>query len=182
MCLNLLIVFLVSGLWHGASWTFVIWGALHGVFLIVGILTGTVRRRIGEWTHLAQCPEVQRVWQIGTTFALVTFAWIFFRAETLSDATYIATHLFGGLDRQLASPAAFLAAVQGPAANLTHWLIAGAAILVMEAVHLLQRRGGVREWLARQPRWFRWTALQAALVVVVILGVYQSQAFIYFQF
>ena len=92
--LNLMIVFLVSGLWHGAAWTFVIWGGIHGVYQVVGSLTRSPRNRllsrIGLSEHSVAVLCVRRV----ITFLLVSFAWIFFRANSLSDARILLARLF----------------------------------------------------------------------------------------
>ena len=79
-----MIVFVVSGLWHGANWTFVIWGALHGLYVVVEALIHRRGTRI-------RLPAVVKVL---ITFALVSFAWIFFRANSFADAGYVVTHLF----------------------------------------------------------------------------------------
>ena len=84
--LNLMIVFAVSGLWHGAAWTFVIWGALHGVYQVIGTLTIKKRNALIERIGLSTAhPAV--VWTRRViTFILVDFAWLFFRANSISDA------------------------------------------------------------------------------------------------
>ena len=92
-CFNLFFVFLVSGLWHGANWTFIVWGALHGLYLVVGMLTKPGRVRFIERTGLTFLNNP--LLNIGLTGALVAFAWIFFRANTLHDALYVITHLVG---------------------------------------------------------------------------------------
>ncbi len=81
--LNLLIVFMVSGLWHGANWTFLIWGALHGIYLIIEILLNKLP------PILKRFPKIKHWFLIGITFHLVLLAWIFFRANTVNDAFYI---------------------------------------------------------------------------------------------
>lgn len=98
--MNLFIVFLVSGLWHGANWTFVIWGAIHGLYQIIGNLTAKPRRMLinkcGFEENSLPVLIVRRV----ITFALVAFAWIFFRANTVDDAFHLVETLFsfnGGL-------------------------------------------------------------------------------------
>ncbi|MNS09294.1 Peptidoglycan O-acetyltransferase [compost metagenome] len=182
-CLNMAIVFLVSGLWHGANWTFIVWGGLHALYAVGEILTGDLRKRLSDGALGSVVPPpIQSAWQITTTFMLVTFAWIFFRAESLPDALYIVTHLFQGLGDQLSSSAAFWNAVQGPQLTPTNLIIGVAAVLALEAVHASQRHGGVRARLAAQPVWVRWAAYQTALLVMLMLGVYESHAFIYFQF
>lgn len=80
-CVNVMLVFLVSGLWHGASWTFVLWGGLHGLYMVVELL---LEKRL---------PEKAR-WRQGVTLALVCFAWIFFRAECVPDAFMFIRSLF----------------------------------------------------------------------------------------
>src|SRR6201996_4148434 len=88
---NLMITFVVSGLWHGANWTFVIWGALHGLYLIAAQALAPL------FPGLARVPAWLKVM---VTFGLVTFAWLFFRANSLGDAWFIAGHLWplGQLD------------------------------------------------------------------------------------
>lgn len=104
---NLLVVFLVSGLWHGANWTFVVWGALHGVYQIVGNLTARPRARLVERSGRAPTSPLV-VWPRRIiTFILVCFAWIFFRANTMSDALLLIKRLFsftgGGIGATLSS-------------------------------------------------------------------------------
>jgi D-alanyl-lipoteichoic acid acyltransferase DltB (MBOAT superfamily) len=179
--LNLVVVFLASGLWHGANWTFVVWGFLHGGYMVVGLWTQPLRARLAEWSGIGRWPRLQRAWQVGVTFSLVCFAWIFFRASSLPDAWYIATHLGQGLAHQLTNAATLKAAVK-PLGSPTQLIIAIIVVALMEAVHLLQARGSVRELLKRQPVWVRWPAYQVLILLIFMFGVYVNQAFIYFQF
>ena len=83
---NVMIVFLVSGLWHGAAWTYVIWGALHGVFQVVGHLTIKTRDRMWNALHInPKTSPLVRVLRMLGTFILVDFAWLLFRANTTGD-------------------------------------------------------------------------------------------------
>lgn len=93
--LNILIVFFISGLWHGASYNFIIWGVLHGVFRIIGSLTLNIRNKF--WKKCKIDPEGKLVTclRVFATFVLVTFAWIFFRANTTADAFTAIAKLFG---------------------------------------------------------------------------------------
>src|SRR5215211_4458511 len=100
---NLFITFLVSGLWHGARWTFVVWGALHGAYLILALVSGDARARVRSALGLERHPTVLRLWQTTATFALVGVAWVFFRAASLVDAWYVVTHLASGLGGQLSA-------------------------------------------------------------------------------
>ncbi|MBR5140546.1 MAG: MBOAT family protein [Clostridia bacterium] len=92
--LNILIVFLVSGLWHGAAWTFVIWGALHGIYQIVGSLTYKTRSRLLSRIGLGEDSLLVSTARRIMTFTLVTLAWVFFRANSLGDAATVFCRLF----------------------------------------------------------------------------------------
>jgi D-alanyl-lipoteichoic acid acyltransferase DltB (MBOAT superfamily) len=93
---NIFIVFLVSGLWHGANWTFIIWGCLHGFYQVFGQITANLRNKVVDVIGLAKLGPFYEFIQTATTFGLVSFAWIFFRAASLADAYYISTHMFSG--------------------------------------------------------------------------------------
>jgi len=90
---NLLIVFMVSGLWHGANWTFIVWGALHGFYTIFGILTQQGRNKLLKATRINRWPRLNKLLNQLSVFALVTFAWIFFRAEDFQKAKAIISNL-----------------------------------------------------------------------------------------
>ncbi|MCP4600828.1 MAG: MBOAT family protein, partial [Proteobacteria bacterium] len=102
-CFNVMVVFLVSGLWHGANWTFVAWGGLHGIYLVIGRLTRGLRERF--FARLTLLPRqfkgILPGVQIALTFALTTFAWIFFRADSLSDALLVVGRMATGMSRYL---------------------------------------------------------------------------------
>ena len=101
--MNIMIVFLVSGLWHGAAWTFVIWGALHGFYQIVGNLTASPRARLIKKLGLSESSLAVRIVRTINTFILVSFAWIFFRANSLSDAFSLIGKLFSSWSTPLSS-------------------------------------------------------------------------------
>src|SRR5204862_6710544 len=86
---NLLVVFMVSGLWHGAKWTFVLWGILHGVYLIVERLAGFVAARLGTGKPTQKPGPLRRAFRLLLTFHLVLVAWVFFRADSVTTATMI---------------------------------------------------------------------------------------------
>ncbi|MEO8169034.1 MAG: MBOAT family O-acyltransferase [bacterium] len=170
---NLFFVFVISGLWHGASWTFVVWGALHGLYLVSSIWTASIRSKIGGFFHLDRYPIVHKYIRILLVFHMVLVGWIFFRAKTISEAWYILTHLFDfngvtnvfslGLDKR-------------------EMVVALLAILVMESVHYVQRKSHVRHVLAGKPALLRWSLYIAIVLVILVFGEFTSQDFIYFQF
>ncbi len=167
--LNLMIVFVVSGLWHGASWTFVIWGALHGLF-IVG---EAVLQRRGVRLKL---PSVV---QVVITFGLVGFAWIFFRANNLADASYIVTHLFSFRDNTLTEP--FASGLLGAQVEFVlSWGLIG-LLLVVDGLIV---RFGFERLFRVSPVYVRWAMYYAAGAAVIFSGLYGigAQQFIYFKF
>lgn len=91
---NLFIVFWVSGLWHGAEWTFVLWGLLHGIYRIVGDLTYKEREKLYLRLGINSDSRPVRIFRTSITFVLVCFAWIFFRANNTSDLLLILEKLF----------------------------------------------------------------------------------------
>ena len=93
---NLFITFLISGLWHGANWTFIIWGALHGLYMVLEQLLSGLRNRYGFINLPSRFAPLWDAIATLTTVLLVCFAWIFFRANDLRDAWYIVSHLFRG--------------------------------------------------------------------------------------
>ena len=96
---NLFAVFLVSGLWHGANWTFVVWGALHGFYYVLAKATEKFRMRLSGSLKVNEV--LLGIFQTLITFNFVTFAWIYFRANSIADANYIVLHLFSGLPNSL---------------------------------------------------------------------------------
>lgn len=93
---NLMIVFLVSGLWHGANWTFVLWGFLHGLYQVVGILTKPLREKLYQAFRIPIDAKGVIGMRRVVTFLLVCFAWIFFRANSTGDLGLLLSRLFTG--------------------------------------------------------------------------------------
>jgi D-alanyl-lipoteichoic acid acyltransferase DltB (MBOAT superfamily) len=181
--LNLVAVFVISGLWHGANWTYVIWGLLHGMFLITGDATKQVRSRAAHAIGLQRLPALSSALSMVSTFALVTFAWVFFRATSLSDALYVIGHMPQGL---LADIAALLAGhtVQGLSPRMIAF--SGSLLLLAVAVEWLVAHGdqiSEVQWLGRQPLLVRYGLYLVLIYGPLVLGsAAVNQQFIYFQF
>lgn len=178
---NILVVFLLAGLWHGANWTFIAWGGLHAVYMIVSRATDHFRADARARLGLDHAPRTTRILQTLTTFVLVTFAWIFFRAADMADARHIVTHLNQGWG-VLFRVEALRATVLSLGLTARELLVVVGALFVIECGHVLQRRESIRARLARQPMWFRWAAYSALLWSLVLFGVSRSEEFIYFMF
>lgn len=179
--LNLFIVFLVSGLWHGADWKFIIWGSLHGVFLVVGNVTEKVRFHIRKAIGLTRVKWLDDNIQRAITFILVTVAWIFFRANTTKDALYITGRL-PGMFSEIAHMLRTKVFVYDLQAEPYKMLICCIVVAVMEAVHLIQRKKDIGLLIDRQSVLVRWGIYYVFLFAVLYLGVFENRQFIYFQF
>lgn len=203
---NLLLTFLISGLWHGANWTFIIWGALHGIYFILSTLTEPIWGRLSAITRLDQLPRLKSAFAMLTTLSLVTFSWIFFRAESLGEALYIARHLVSGWPSYLAQSWNIIVQGLQNTANLGLYSIVnafftilepvtrearavlaltGLALVILLVIEILQYRGNLLEQLNQKPVFFRRAVYASLLAAILILGTsYASvqQAFIYFQF
>ena len=180
---NLFITFFLSGIWHGANWTFVIWGALHGGYLIFAIVSQGWRERIGRSLGLDRAPVLNAGLQIAQTLVLVLVGWVFFRANHVGDAFTILGGMARGLDGFWGPSAGSLyAPLVGP--GFSEMGLALGAIGVMLVVDILQGLPGwVNAILARRPAWQRWAVYYALVGCMVFLGAYyRTVPFIYFQF
>ena len=175
---NLFVVFLVSGLWHGANWTFVIWGALHGLYLLSGLLTREFRERWANRWGWAGTPW-RKAFDVAVVFVLVSFAWIFFRATNLSDALYIVGHLGTGWQ----SSQLIVETLRSVLSISPFESVVGmAGVLVMEFVHFAQRKRSLAEVVGGIPAWARWVIYYVAIMTILLFGNLGSNQFIYFQF
>lgn len=157
------VTMVLCGLWHGASWTFVAWGALHAVFLVAGQVSRRLRRRWARWTGLAARPSLHHALQVVVTFNLVSFAWIFFRAPSLAAA-------FQYLHYMQIKPSA------NGVGHLVVDLGLAAAFLLAEWGY---RRAGR---IAPLPLPVRAGLLAALACVIVLFGVDSGNEFIYVRF
>ncbi len=169
---NLFITFLVSGLWHGAEWTFVIWGALHGFFLVFANMTKSVKARINEAIALTRVPQLHKVLQIFVTFILVLFGWIFFRANNTADAFLIIRNLFNFSGSQ------HLNLFRVP----SDLPIAFVSIGLLIFIEIIEERAQLYERMQQLTRPVKWAILTVLILAVFILGMWEAQDFLYFQF
>jgi len=177
--LALLVTFLISGIWHGAAWTFVIWGLLHGIYLAVPVLWQAVMKKKPRKRNAKKTP-----WgKIFLTFNLVSFAWIFFRAGSFSEALLFFSRLFKGIPGQIASFSSLKDSLDLGLGKMD----LGFSLLGFLLVFFLEwkswRRGkDIFSGFIANSAWVRW-ATYYFLVLLVLLFSYDSHAtFIYFRF
>ncbi|MFZ4436049.1 MAG: MBOAT family O-acyltransferase [Flavobacterium psychrophilum] len=165
---NTLIIFIVSGFWHGANWTFIIWGALNAVYILPSIIFKTNRNHLAIVAQGKVFPTIKETAQVLFTFGLTVLAWIFFRAKSVSHAVeYIGTIFSKSV---LSIPE-----VKPPL-----------VFVVLILFILMEWRGRTHNYALEKtaftkPKWVRWT-LYLVLIGCLFQFAGQEQAFIYFQF
>jgi len=187
---NFFIVFVISGLWHGANWTYVVWGALHGFYFIFAMWIKDFRERVYKRIGIKSYPRLFKYYQIITTFSLVCFALIFFRAKNISDAFYIVGHLFTGWRELIRAvpTSGIISVLAGRETGLSLGLCSSGfilsllLILFVELIHLIQRHGSIRHMLTDKPFLVRWSFYYCLLLGIIVFGVFNQTQFIYFQF
>lgn len=183
---NLFFVFLVSGVWHGANTNYIIWGALHGFYLIFGMFTLNARNNILASVSINNDSTFMKFSNVLLTFTLVMVAWIAFRADyalkyfsfelwdklatsseifsTVMDGDYIRKYVFMGY-------------------GMTEFVYAIVLIVFLLIVNGFQEKRSLREVINRQNTAVRWVIYTTSLLIFIYLGVFESDAqFIYFQF
>jgi D-alanyl-lipoteichoic acid acyltransferase DltB (MBOAT superfamily) len=183
---NLFLVFLISGLWHGANWTYIIWGAIHGLYLVFALVTQKIRTKIFSYTYLDRFNWINNSIQVITTFVLVSLAWVYFRASSLSDANYIVFNMFSGLSElfQNLSNVGYLRSLfSGFGLTQREMVIALLSLFILLLVEYLQYKKNIFEKLRTKPMAIRWAAYYFILLSILLFGSFNSsQQFIYFQF
>lgn len=168
--LNLFLVFTISGLWHGANWTYIIWGAINGFYLVFAIISEKLRKSISHLLFLDRLPRINNFIQIIITFILACFAWIFFRANTVDDAFLIVKGMF--LDwgmPYIGAPAIFI-----------YGIIAIILLLIYETKkEYFESHFSV---LNNKNTLVRNAGYAAILIYILLFGVLDGGQFIYFQF
>jgi alginate O-acetyltransferase complex protein AlgI len=170
---NLLITFTVSGLWHGAAWTYVMWGALNGIYLVFGLVTKQARDGLFRVMGLESESRIRAAVGIASTFALTCAAWVVFRAHSMSDAWYIFTHFWRGWDVNNIRTQQFY---------LRQMPVAVLSIAFLEIVQAMQGRVSLTRLLSSRPVMVRWPVYVGCVLALVLFGVYRKSQFIYFQF
>ncbi len=177
--LNILIVFTVSGLWHGANMTFVLWGALHGIYQIIGRITLKARNRLITKIGFTENSAIIKCWRTFVTFVLVTFAWIFFRANSISD--------LGILLSKLASFGSFKDIESLMGLGISSLIVIALSIVLLYILDRKMNPTGSFEGLGNKTVTF--TVSDALLIIWAVLAAWfilyskgTSSTFIYFRF
>ncbi|MBR5083894.1 MAG: MBOAT family protein [Prevotella sp.] len=160
---NIFVTFLVSGIWHGANWTFIVWGILHGLFQIVEKMLGEQKCRYGA---------LGRTVKTVITFLLINFAWIFFRMPTLADACGVIARIFNFS----LSPKVFYGDLQTPM-----FILIGILLLLLKDIRdeFFPHRMPLMTSRHTVVRWFTYVTL---ILAILLMGVFSNDQFIYANF
>ncbi len=169
---NQMAVFVVSGLWHGANWTFVIWGALNGLYQILAVATEGLRARIGKVLHIPGF--VGALLGSLVTFHLVLIAWVFFRASSIDNALAVFTRIQAAFPRLPTLFAMY---------NYTDEIILSVVLIgVLLLVELLDEHRQFWDKLRVRPTYVRWAVYYALIFSLIIFGKWGLSQFVYMQF
>ena len=178
-----MITMVLCGLWHGAGWTFVLWGTIHGLILVISHLTRKTRKKIRKKLVPTALKKPYSFLRVLFTFSMVTVLWVFFRAGSVSEAFYILSRLFNPgdwgalvLEKEWLKRAVLLGQPG------LEFVIAVLAVGFMFFVHGMQRHEGMRELFSRKPILLRWAFFILLLLLIMNLGVVEEIPFIYAEF
>lgn len=176
--INILIVFAVSGLWHGASWHFVAWGLLHACYQIIGHLKGQVLKKLNIKAKNIQYSFSQKLGKGIITFILVDFAWIFFATDSMNQVYHIFYQMWTTFQTT---------SIYEIGLDQKNWLILFLGIIILIIVDIIHECGkSVFSFVNHQTLWFRWILYLGLIWCIILFGVYgidyDSSQFIYFQF
>ena len=180
-CRNLMLTFVLSGMWHGANWTFFIWGALHGMVLIIEKFFKELHKKSAKKQQDKKDGLFKRILQIGITFIIVSFAWIFFRANNLHDAIYVIQNMFSGWDFSIQYIVDALWSLGFRKISLFMNIF---SLCVLFFLDYYNYKEDVAIQLGRCRNFIRWGiyVILGYWVVIAIMINSQAQNFIYFQF
>lgn len=169
---NLFITFLVSGIWHGANWTFMVWGALHGIYQIIESL----KKQYFKGLSFSKLGIAARPLQVLLTFTLVCIAWVFFRANNLGEAMSILTS-FAHISKTQFGLYIF-------GSNLAEDMIISLTfIFIMLIIELfMERKDVLNDWIPKQTTPTRWAFYVSLTLIILAFGKFDKTEFIYFAF
>ena len=171
---NIFIIFIVSGFWHGANWTFIIWGALNALYFLPLLLLKTNRNNLNIAGEGKVLPSIRETANILLTFSLTVFAWIFFRADSVTHALSFIKHLFANLYIEIPNISGI---------GKWHIFITCILILIFTTIEWMGREGqyAIGKYSSKWSRWQKWGLYYLILLTIFIYSKNQ-QEFIYFQF
>ena len=178
---NISVVFVVSGLWHGASWRFAVWGALHAVLVVADRFTRPLRDTVAFHLRIHRVPGLRPAIQVVCTFVLWVGTLVPFRADSLAQVGYIFAHIPSGWDR-LGDPQAFALFLSRIHLEWPMFVLCLLLCPVVDLVDYGFRDPAVRDRVRGLPTPVQWSLDYLVLFSILFLGVWSDTPFVYFQF
>ncbi len=182
---NIMAVFLLSGLWHGANWTYILWGGLNGLYLVTARFTENIRTKLAHLLFKDGWKTTQNFMQIGTAFMLICFSWILFRAQSVSDAWYIFKNLLAdkNLLTGLIDPAYIKQHIM-LGRGFLNFTVVIVFIFLIEWAHIYAEKKNIpiEQALENKKWYYRWPVYYFLIIAIVVFGILSPTNFIYFQF
>ena len=179
---NLLVTFLVSGVWHGAGLQYIFWGLMHGGYQVAGELLMPIRKKIRSGLKIQEDSLICRLWQQFVTFVLVTAAWVIFRADSLRTGLSMLKRIV----TEWTPWNFFDGTIYTCGISQRSFLVWIVCVLLVAVIERLQEKGNIREMLEKQHLILRWGIYLGAIALVIVLGVYgpgyDATQFLYGQF
>jgi hypothetical protein len=176
-----MVVFLVSGLWHGANLTFLIWGGLHGIYQVLAMISKKYTNIIIDKLQIIRQGFSLKIFNILTTFILVNLAWIFFRANNFNDALFIYKNLFVTNFEVL-----FTENLYKMGLDIFEFRISLLLIVLLIGVNFIQTKISIRQFIMNLWLPIQWAICILSILSILVYGIYgnnyDASQFIYFQF
>jgi D-alanyl-lipoteichoic acid acyltransferase DltB (MBOAT superfamily) len=182
----LIVAFLISGIWHGASWGFVIWGGLHGFYMAFSLFYKPYQKKLHKMLSIEKT-KLLKVLQIAVTFNLVCLAWVFFRTKNLDDAWYIITHLLSieALNNSNGSLKKYILDNIILKQSVNEFILVFISLILVMIVSILMHKNNshdVSKYFNKCNLQIRWVLYSALIISIIVFAVYGSGTFIYYQF
>lgn len=179
-----MITFLLSGLWHGASMNYIVWGGIHGLYQVVGDLLSTIRKKLIIFFNINTECFSYKLGQVVGTFLLTDLAWIFFRAKNIKTAVSYICRMVTEIDPwSLSNGTIYTLGLDRVEMNI---LSVSIAVLLLADLLQYYKKMSIAEFVMKQNVIFQYMVIVIGVMTIFIFGVYgpqfDSQAFIYFQF
>lgn len=180
---NKMIVFMLSGLWHGAQLTFVVWGAINGLYQVIGEILMPIRTKVSDIIGINRNSEGFYALSALATFALVDFTWIFFRADSLGRAVYIIKSILTTENIWTL----FDGSLYNCGLDEKNFRLMVISVIILLIADILKRKGiRVREIILRQDGYIKCLVVSFSILLIMVFGkygpAYDAVNFIYFQF
>ncbi|MCR5719771.1 MAG: MBOAT family protein, partial [Lachnospiraceae bacterium] len=180
--INIAVVFLISGLWHGTGLTFLVWGILHGFMRITGEILLPLRKKIASLLKINRDNMSNRFLRVAVTFFMVTFNWIFFRALSLRQALDLIKSSLLIRPWELTDGTLFNYSLDAKDFNV---IVVGLIIMGINAF-ISEKKYNIKQKILEQGIWFKWLLFYAAIIGILIFGIYgpgyNNANFMYFNF